>query len=373
MRQEDINNLKNLSLRKLRERIREIRSLLSNEKKSIITYSKNFTLSLSNYCQNFCGYCFYNYRIPKIGGDGNVTLLEDECIEEIIQKGIMYNCKEALVVSGERVEKFKEVKEELEKRNYKNFIEFVKDLSRHLLEVSLLPHTNIGILTFDELKQLKNYNASMGLMLESTSMSLFEKGGVHEYSQGKLPKNRIEHIINAGKLKIPFTTGLLLGIGESLEDRIKDLFLIKEIYDSYGHIQEVIIQNFVYKSGIPYKPKTMIRIKDILRVVGIAKIIFENKIAIQVPPNLISGYEKEFIEMGINDFGGISPITVDYINPESLWPKIDELKKICKSNGYLLKERLPIYDKFIESNGFCSENIKKTIDNININDGFSDI
>ena len=139
------------------------------------------------------------------------------------------------------------------------------------------------------------------------------------------------------------------------------MHLIKKIHDSYGHIQEVIIQNFVDKPGIPYKPKTPIKIEDILRVVGIARIIFENEIAIQVPPNLISGHEKDFIEMGIDDFGGISPLTLDYINPEKGWPQIDDLKHICEFNGYDLKERLPIYDTFIEKNGFCSENIKKKV------------
>ncbi|MBY8990807.1 MAG: 7,8-didemethyl-8-hydroxy-5-deazariboflavin synthase subunit CofG [Candidatus Lokiarchaeota archaeon] len=369
MSQEDINILENISLRNLREKVEEIKSHLPTDARSIITYSKNFTLSLSNYCQNFCGYCFYNFKIPKVKGEENVVLLEHEQMQDIIQRGIFYNCKEALIMSGERPDYYKEVKEELKKRVNDNFIEFVKDISHNLLDLNLLPHTNIGTLTFNELKQLKNYNASMGLMLESTSMKLLKKGGVHEQSPGKIPENRIKHIINAGKLKIPFTTGLLLGIGESFDNRVKDLYLIKKIHDSYGHIQEVIIQNFVDKPGIPYRPKTPIMIEDILRVVGIARIIFENEIAIQVPPNLISGYEKEFIEMGIDDFGGISPLTSDYINPEKQWPHIDDLKHICESKGFILKERLPIYDIFIQRNGFCPENIKKTIDFINNNNG----
>ncbi|MFW9877518.1 MAG: 7,8-didemethyl-8-hydroxy-5-deazariboflavin synthase subunit CofG [Candidatus Thorarchaeota archaeon] len=365
MSQEDIKTLKKITLRKLKEKIGVIKCQLPEKSQFNITYSKNFTLSLSNYCQNYCGYCFYNYRIPKIGGEGNAVLLGNEQINDVIKKGISYDCKEALIISGEKAGKFKEVKAELEKRDCNDFIEFIKEICNYLLEFNLLPHTNIGILTFDELKQLKNYNASMGLMLESTSMKLFKKGGDHERSPGKIPEKRIEHIINAGKLKIPFTTGLLLGIGESIDDRIKDLYIIKKIHDSYGHIQEIIIQNFVDKPGIPYQPKKAIKIEEILRVVGFAKIIFENDIAIQVPPNLISGYEKEFIEMGIDDFGGISPITLDYINPENQWPHVNELKKICEVNGYILKERLPIYEKYIKRNGFCPENIKKAIDNIN--------
>ena len=207
----------------------------------------------------------------------------------------------------------------------------------------------------------------MGLMLESTCKNLFKSGGVHENSPGKIPENRIEHIENAGKLKIPFTTGLLLGIGERFEDRIKDLFLIKEINLQYGQLQEVIIQNFIEKKDIQYNPKSPITIEETLKTAGIAKLIFENEIAIQVPPNLIQNYETEAIEMGIDDFGGISPFTLDYINPEHIWPKIDYLKKICEKKGYKLEERLPIYNKFINKKGFCSKNIKKTIDNINQN------
>ena len=364
MSQEEIEHLKTLTIEKIKEKVKVIRSHLPKDERFFITYSKNFTLSLSNYCQNFCGYCFYNHRIPKLKGQGNIILLENEQMQEAIQRGIIYNCKEVLIMSGERPDSFKEVKDEMKKRDCKDFTEFVKDISTYLLEFKLLPHTNLGILTYNELKMLKNYNASMGLMLESTSHVLFKKGGVHEHSPGKIPDKRIEHINNAGKLKIPFTTGLLIGIGESFEDRIKDLYLIRKIHEYYGHIQEVIIQNFVDKPGIPYKPKEAIMIKDLLRIVGIARIILGNNIAIQVPPNLISGYEKEFIEMGVNDFGGISPFSIDYINPENRWPQIEELKKICENQGYILKERLPIYDKYIQRKGFCSENIKKTIDNI---------
>ena len=364
MSQREIEYLKNLTLKELRGKVRDIKSQLPKDERFTITYSRNFTLSLTNYCQNFCGYCFYNHRIPKINGEGNIILIGNEQMQEAIQKGISHNCKEALIMSGEKPGGFKEVKDELNKRGCSDFIEFVKDISTYLLSFNLLPHTNIGALTFDELKQLKNCNASMGLMLESTSMNLFEPGGVHERSPSKIPSKRLEHINNAGKLKIPFTTGLLLGIGETMDDRIRDLYLIKRIHERYGHIQETIIQNFVEKPEIPYKPKRIITIEEILRIVGYAKILFENDIAIQVAPNLISGYEREFIEMGIDDFGGISPITLDYINPEKKWPRIDDLKYICESNEYSLQERLPIYDKYIQQKEFCPENIKKAIDNI---------
>ncbi|MFX0003071.1 MAG: 7,8-didemethyl-8-hydroxy-5-deazariboflavin synthase subunit CofG [Candidatus Hodarchaeota archaeon] len=364
----EIKHFKKLTFNQLRKKVQLIRDQLPDEQKKVITYSKNFTLSLSNYCVNQCGYCFYHYTIPKSNGEANVILLSKDHINAFIQQALQFDCKEALIMSGERPENFPEVKNELNKLKYPNFIDFVKNICSNLLKLRILPHINIGYLTYDEMKELKNYSASMGLMLESTSMDLFKKGKVHEYSNGKLPLKRIEHIDNAGKLKIPFTTGLLLGIGETIDDIINDLNLIKAINLKYGHIQEVIIQNFVKKEGISYQPKKPISIKEMLKITGIARIIFGNDIAIQVPPNLISGFEKEFIEMGIDDFGGISPFSLDYINPENKWPQIDKLYNFCKDNGFYLRERLPIYDRFIRKEGFCSESIKEVVDNINLDD-----
>jgi len=361
---EETSYFKNLSIKKIKEKVKEIKAQLPKEEQNLITYSKNFTLSLSNYCQNYCGYCFYNYKVPKTNNQENIVLLANDQMIKLIQTAISYNCKEALLMSGERPDSFEEVKIELNKRNYYDFIEFVKEICRYLLDLNILPHINIGLLTYDELEDLKNYSASMGLMLESTSIELFMKGGVHEFSPAKQPQDRIRHIEDAGKLKIPFTTGLLLGIGETFENRVNDLNLIKKIHEKYGHIQEVIIQNFLYKDGIQYHPNNPISIEDMLKITGIAKLIFENEIALQVPPNLISGFEKEFIEIGIDDFGGISPFTIDYINPDMAWPQIEDLNQICKKLGYVLKERLPIYDKFIKKSEFCPVSIKKRIESL---------
>jgi FO synthase subunit 1 len=360
-KKKNIKYFKDLSLKHLREKIREIKKALPHEKRKIITYSRNFTISLSNYCRNNCGYCFYNHRIPKHGKNKNIALLSFEDIEKEIKKAIGYDCKEALIMSGEQPETFQLVINKLKKEGYKNYVAYVKEICRSLLKSHLLPHLNIGLLNYEELKYLKPYNASMGLMLESTSAKLLKKGGVHEKSPGKKPEKRINHLKNAGKLHIPFTTGLLLGIGESFEDRVHDLYLIRDIYEKYGHIQEIIIQNFEYKKGIPYIPKGLISIKDMLRIAGIAKLIFKNEIAIQVPPNLIKGYEKNFIEMGIDDFGGISPFSQDFINPEKEWPKIKYLKKVVEEEEYILKERLPIYNKYI-INEFCPQNIRNLIE-----------
>lgn len=359
-----IKELEELSLKSIRERMKKIKADLPEEVRYTVTFSRNFTISLSNYCQNQCGYCFYNYKVPKLQGEGNVVLIDNEKMTSLIQKGLENDCKEALLISGERPDHYKEVQSELEKRGCVDFIEFVKDVCNYLLDFKILPHTNIGYLTYKELESLKKFNASMGLMLESTSMKLFEKGEVHEDSPKKIPEKRIEHLRNAGKLKIPFTTGLLLGIGETLADRIHDLLLIKKIHEEFGHIQEVIIQNFVEKPGITYHPTEPLSIKEILKTVGIAKLIFKNEIPVQVPPNLIESNAEEFLKMGIDDFGGISPLTVDKINPEKPWPKIEHLKQICSQNGFTLKERLPIYEKYIQKEGFCSDMIIKVIKNL---------
>ena len=365
-KQPSLRDLKKRSLDDLRREVKKIEDRLSKDKRKIITYSKNFTLSLSNYCSNQCGYCFYNYKVPKVDGESNVIILGDDQMKDIIQKGMQNDCKEVLLISGERPDSFPEVKQELEQRNCPDFISFIKDICTYLLDFKLLPHVNIGLLNRAEMEELKPFTASMGLMLESTSLKLFKKGGVHEFSPGKRPKKRINHIENAGKLKIPFTTGLLIGIGETFEDRIKDLLLINRLHEEYGHIQEVILQNFIQKAGIAYTPEREVSIEEMLRLTGIARIIFGNRIGIQVPPNLIQGHEKRFLDMGITDFGGISPFTIDYINPEQSWPQIEHLSSICEEEGYILRERLPIYEKYIHQSDFCPETIKKVIDNINL-------
>jgi 7,8-didemethyl-8-hydroxy-5-deazariboflavin synthase CofG subunit len=359
----EISKLKDLSLSKLKKLIKaDQEAIPDRDERKRITYSKNFTISLSNYCHNFCGYCFYNHRVPKEKNDENIALVTQKKVKELMSKAIESGCKEVLLISGENPEQFEEVRIALMMKGYENFIDYAIDICKKMLENRLLPHTNIGVITIDYLKKLKKFNASMGLMLESSNQDLCKKGGVHEFSPGKAPEKRKAFIENAGRLRIPFTTGLLLGIGEHPEDRIRDLLWIKEVHDSYHHIQEVIIQNFMVKNGIAYKPRNSIIIEEMLKTVAIAKLIFKETIAIQVPPNFIRGHEIEFIELGVNDFGGISPITEDYINPEKPWPQIEYLRDICEMHGYELKERLPLYDKYANAKDFVSKNIKDVID-----------
>jgi len=357
---EAINGLVKLSLREIRKKVREIKNELPHDERDIITFSKNYTIPLSNYCINNCSYCYFNHRMKT--QNEIITLFDLKKIKKLMAKAHQLNCKEALIMSGEHPDQFQIVKKRLKSRGFKQFFDYLLYICKLLLSKEFLPHTNVGYLSYDKLEQIKDYNASMGLMLESSLPRLFKKGNVHEESPGKRPDKRIEFIKNAGKLRIPFTTGLLLGIGESMIDRIKDLFLIKELNDEYEHIQEIIIQNFISKPNIRYNPKTPIAIGDIIKTAGIAKIIVENSIKIQIPPNLITGYEKQFLKVGIDDFGGISPFTRDEINPYKPWPEIEHLKKVCKAEGFELKERLPIYDKFIRKKNFISSQINNVME-----------
>ncbi|CAB3288479.1 7,8-didemethyl-8-hydroxy-5-deazariboflavin synthase [Methanocaldococcus lauensis] len=323
----------------------------NNFKRKYVTYSKNVFIPLSKWCRNRCGYCIFR--------EDNPSLMKPNEVKEILLRGDKLGCREALFTFGERVDENKEIKEQLKSLGYSNILEYLYDLEEWTLNnTSLLPHTNCGILDYEELKMLKDVNASMGLMLENASERLMNTIA-HKYSPGKDPKLRIEMIKNAGKLKIPFTTGLLIGIGETNKEIVDSLFKIKEIYDKYKHIQEVIIQNFKPKKGIPmenFKEPTPIKM---LKVIILAKLILKD-ISIQIPPNLNRETGQLFLLAGVDDWGGVSPLTKDYVNPEAEWPEIEELRNMTEELGLKLKMRLPVYDKYI-SREWLSEKVYNKI------------
>ncbi|WP_457612227.1 7,8-didemethyl-8-hydroxy-5-deazariboflavin synthase subunit CofG [Methanocaldococcus sp.] len=322
-----------------------------DKNKKYITYSKNVFIPLSKWCRNRCGYCIFREEKP--------SLMKPNEVKEILLKGDKLGCREALFTFGERVDENKEIKEKLKSLGFDNIIEYLYHLEDWTLNnTNLLPHTNCGILSYDELKLLKEVNASMGLMLENVSKRLMDEIP-HKFSPGKDPNLRIEMIENAGKLKIPFTTGLLIGIGENEEEIVDSLFKIKEIYEKYGHIQEVIIQNFRVKKGIPmenYKEPSPIKM---LKIIILAKLILKD-ISIQIPPNLNRETGQLFLLAGVDDWGGVSPLTKDYVNPEAEWPEVEELRRWSEELGYNLKLRLPVYDKFI-SKEWLSERVYNKI------------
>ena len=325
-----------------------------------LSFSKKVFIPLTNLCRNYCRYCGFR-KDPWSGG----RFLKPNEVLEIAKLGEKYGCHEALFTLGEKPEeKYVEARRQLASMGYKNTIEYLRDMCELVLsKTNLFPHSNPGILEKDELKILREVNVSMGLMLENISMRLCGKGGPHEFSLGKNPKLRLRVLEEAGKLKIAFTTGILLGIGENWKEFIDSLLVLREIYRKFKHIQEAIIQPFIAKIGTPMEKYPQPSILDLIKAIAISRIILDDEINIQTPPNLP---EKQALGIlpfcGINDWGGISPATLDYVNPEKPWPKICDLKNLSFGCGFVLRERLPIYPEYVtEKSEFIPENIKSRV------------
>ncbi|MER5175264.1 MAG: 7,8-didemethyl-8-hydroxy-5-deazariboflavin synthase CofG [Candidatus Nitrosocosmicus sp.] len=341
-----------------------------NNPNQIITYSRKVFINLINLCKDTCSYCTYKKEPSNIDS----VLLNPSQVLSIAEAGQKLRCTEALIVTGERPElKYAEAKRWLYQLGYKTLVELIANLSETILKkTGLLPHTNAGSLTKKEMSMLKPTNVSLGMMLENSSEKLLEVGNAHENAPSKNPKVRIKSLIAAGELKIPITTGLLIGIGESLFDVIKSLLLIKQLNAKYGNIQEVIIQNFAPKIGTSMENSSPPSDNYFLRCVAIARILLKN-INIQVPPNLSPNIYSRYVDAGINDWGGISPLTPDYVNPEYPWPTINDVQKVSNLKGFKLRARLPIYPEFITDqnkyNYFVTSNLKGFIEALIDNTG----
>ncbi|MFH1327492.1 MAG: 7,8-didemethyl-8-hydroxy-5-deazariboflavin synthase CofG [Candidatus Bathyarchaeota archaeon] len=314
-------------------------------KGNVASFSKKVFIPLTNICRNACNYCGFR-RTPE---DNDAKLLTPTEILKIAEVGKKNACNEALFTMGEKPEEtYPKVASKLRALGYESIVTYLRDMCERVIDkTGLLPHSNPGTLTRNEMAELKEVNISMGLMVENTSERLCQTGGPHEFSPGKKPELRLATIEQGGKLKVAFTTGLLIGIGETLEERIDSLFAIKNIHEKYGHIQEIIIQSFRAKKGIQmerdHEPTTL----DIVRTVSVARLIFGGGMNIQVPPNLNPKGCGLFLLTGANDWGGISPVTIDYINPEAPWPRIDEVERLTLNAGLVLRERLAMYPEFI--------------------------
>jgi len=298
-----------------------------------ITFSRNVFLPLTTVCRNRCGYCCF--RTPVQPG----CLMAQDAVEQTLQSGAAIGCTEALFTFGERPEEEPGFSGIIRAAGYATILDYCEAMCRRSIHFGVLPHTNAGILTYDEMDRLRAVNASMGLMLETTA-----EIPAHATSKGKSPEVRLAMMEDAGRLKIPFTTGLLLGIGETMADREDSLFAIRDLHKRYGHIQEIIIQNFCPKPGTPLEHNPVPSTDEICVTIRMAKDILPRDIAVQIPPNLIDA--ASLISCGVDDLGGISPLTIDYVNPEHPWPAFEELKTIA--GDALLKERLCIYPQYIE-------------------------
>jgi 7,8-didemethyl-8-hydroxy-5-deazariboflavin synthase CofG subunit len=309
-----------------------------------VTYSRKVFLPVTNLCRDRCTYCTFR-KDP--GDPGAWTMMPDE-IAEWSRRGAELGCKEALMCLGDKPEvAFKEYRATLESLGVRTTIEYVGRACEIALEVGLLPHTNAGLMTTEEMRKLRPLNASMGLMLESISPRLRARGGVHQAAPDKDPALRMKMIEEAGALKIPFTTGILLGIGETIPERAESLIAIRDSNELHGHIQEVIIQNFRAKPEIAMADAPEPDAYDMARAIATARLVLGAKMNVQAPPNLSPRQIELFLDAGINDWGGISPLSKDYVNPEAPWPHIERLGERCARAGFELKERLAIYPEYI--------------------------
>jgi 7,8-didemethyl-8-hydroxy-5-deazariboflavin synthase CofG subunit len=325
-------------------------------KRNIITFSKNVFVPLTRLCRDRCGYCTFKIE-PE---DGELFVPPDEVINAA-RRGAHLGCTELLFVTGDKPELVYSVyRDALGKLGYKTTSEYLAAMCEAGLKENIFPHTNLGVANCDELSALRESNASMGLMLENISPRLLRKGEAHYGSPDKVPKLRVKTMEDAGELRIAWTSGILVGIGETLEERIDSLFAIKRLSRDYGHIQEIIIQNFSPKPGISMEKYPVPTFLDMIKTVAVARLIFGEGMNIQVPPNLNSKAFPLLVLAGANDLGGVSPITIDYVNPEAPWPQVERMEKALNEIDLELKERLPIYPEFI-GNEFLSRKVLNSI------------
>ena len=322
------------------------RSAKERFKPDVITYSRKVFIPLTNLCRDYCGYCTFR-RDP--GDPGAHTMTPDEVLE-VARAGEKLGCTEALFSLGDKPELlFPEMRETLRHLGYKSTLHYLEAMCELVLrETSLLPHPNPGLLSAEWIGRLSAVSPSMGLMLETTNTDLLGPGRAHDNAPDKVPAKRLRTIEEAGKQNVPFTTGLLIGIGESLADRIDTLLAIRDLHERYGHIQEVIVQNFRVKPTIPMANWPEPSQGEMLRTVAVARLLLPG-VNIQAPPNLSAPYYEELIEAGINDWGGVSPLTPDFINPEMPWPHLEQLRLRTEAKGCELRQRLPVYPEFVAS------------------------
>ena len=320
---------------------------------SRVTYSRKVFIPLTNMCRDTCGYCTF---VQHPDSPGAQLMTPDEVLRKVRAAEAM-GCKEALFSLGEKPEvRYPRAAEMLRALGYRSTVDYLRDICEMVLaETSLIPHVNAGTLDEAEIRTLKPVSGSMGMMLESLSLRLMQKGGPHYACPDKAPKVRLNTLRFAGEQGVPFTTGLLIGIGETWEERVEALEAINEMHLKYGHIQEVIVQNFRAKAGtaMEYAPEP--DLEEMLRTLAIARLILDPSISLQAPPNL-AGEHLQYLDAGINDFGGISPVSLDYINPERAWPVLKQLQAQVDAKGFQLQERLTVYPDYLRAKrgGFSS-------------------
>jgi FO synthase len=334
-----------------------------------VSYSRKVFIPLTHLCRDYCGYCTFRAD-PQAGVPA--YMLPDEVLA-VAEAGRKAGCKEALFSLGDQPERiFPEAKEFLKKLGFDRTLDYLAAMSELVLETTgLLPHSNPGLMNGEDLRRLRETNVSVGLMLESASPRLLRVGGAHWKAPDKVPSLRIRTIESAGQLSMAFTTGILIGIGETREERVDALLAIRSAHQKYGHVQEVIVQPFRAKPDIRMAEAPEPSTEDLERTIAVARLIFGGEMNIQSPPNLLSEDYPDLLQAGINDWGGISPVTKDFINPEAAWPQISALAARSAGVGFVLRERLAIYPEFGSRPEFVSARLQPHLRKLQSENGYA--
>jgi 7,8-didemethyl-8-hydroxy-5-deazariboflavin synthase CofG subunit len=325
----------------------------------VVTFSAKVFVPLTTLCRDYCGYCTFR-RDP--GEPGAHTLTPEEVVA-LVQAGARLGAKEALFSLGDKPEaRFPEHREFLRRHGHRTTLSYLRAMCVLTLgESSLLPHANPGVMGERDLAALREVNVSMGIMLENVADRLLAPGLAHDNAPDKVPLRRLRTIGLAGKLGIPFTTGILIGIGESPRERVDALVAIRDLHERWGHIQEVIIQNFRAKPGIPMRDAPEPTLDDLLRTLAVARLLLGPDVNIQAPPNLTPGVYPRLLAAGLNDWGGVSPLTPDHINPEKPWPGLRALRDATEAQGFDFRERLAIYPEYATRVEFLDERLRPRV------------
>lgn len=308
-----------------------------------LTYSRKVFVPLTNMCRDDCGYCTF---VQKPGSPTARLMTPDE-VMAVVHEGERLGCKEVLFSLGEKPElRYPQAREALARLGHDSMIGYLAEICGRVLEqTALLPHVNAGTLSEDDVARLRPVSASMGMMLENVSRRLIQRGQAHYACPDKVPVQRLRTLERAGRQGVPFTTGILIGIGETWAERVDSLLAINALHRRHGHIQEVIVQNFRAKPGTAMANHPEPDLDDMVRTLVLARLLLDPSISLQAPPNLQQRFAA-YIAAGINDWGGISPLTLDHINPERAWPQIDEMHQATGACGYGLEERLAVYPRY---------------------------
>src|SRR5215468_2615445 len=312
----------------------------------VITYSRKVFIPLTRLCRDRCGYCTF----VTVPGRLDSPYLSPDEVLAIARQGAALGCKEALFTLGDRPEdRWRQARDWLGARGYDDTLSYVRAMAIGVLEqTGLLPHLNPGVLSWQDFQRLKPVAASMGMMLETTAERLFTtKGAAHFGSPDKDPKVRLRVLEDAGRSNVPFTTGILIGIGETLDERADSIFAIRRVAREYSGIQEVIVQNFRAKPDTKMRGTPDAELEDLAATIAVTRLVLGPKARVQAPPNLVGDQHRLILDAGIDDWGGVSPLTPDHVNPERPWPQIDELARLTANAGFTLKERLTIYPPYI--------------------------